>query len=127
MRSSMALDWLGREQRSPGRLGEELQAAQRELALARRRGAELRFYKEKTEIINLALSQLYIQNIPDTSQQVQCPTYKQEQFPLQRLYSQDELDPISKPYSRSPILNKSTRQTVSQTPRPEQSHMPLPE
>uniref|UniRef100_A0A667XWN6 Limb and CNS expressed 1 n=1 Tax=Myripristis murdjan TaxID=586833 RepID=A0A667XWN6_9TELE len=60
MRSSMALDWLGREQRSPGRVGEELQVAQRELVLARRRGTELRFYKEKTEILSLALSQVYI-------------------------------------------------------------------
>uniref|UniRef100_A0A3Q3X6M2 Uncharacterized protein n=1 Tax=Mola mola TaxID=94237 RepID=A0A3Q3X6M2_MOLML len=62
MRSSLALDWLGREQRSPGRLGEELQVAQRELVLARRRGIELRFYKEKTEILSLALSQAYIQH-----------------------------------------------------------------
>ncbi|GLD53905.1 protein limb expression 1 homolog [Lates japonicus] len=59
MRSSMALDWLGREQRSPGRLGEELQVAQRELVLARRRGVELRFYKEKTDILSLALKQQF--------------------------------------------------------------------
>uniref|UniRef100_A0A665WY82 Limb and CNS expressed 1 n=1 Tax=Echeneis naucrates TaxID=173247 RepID=A0A665WY82_ECHNA len=51
MRSSLALDWLGREQKSPGRLGEELQVAQRELVLARRQGIELRFYKEKTDIL----------------------------------------------------------------------------
>uniref|UniRef100_A0A665WXG3 Limb and CNS expressed 1 n=1 Tax=Echeneis naucrates TaxID=173247 RepID=A0A665WXG3_ECHNA len=55
MRSSLALDWLGREQKSPGRLGEELQVAQRELVLARRQGIELRFYKEKTDILSLAL------------------------------------------------------------------------
>uniref|UniRef100_A0A3B5AWS4 Limb and CNS expressed 1 n=1 Tax=Stegastes partitus TaxID=144197 RepID=A0A3B5AWS4_9TELE len=60
MRSSMALDWLGREQRSPGILGVELQAAQRELVLARRQGVELRFNKEKTEILSLALSQLLL-------------------------------------------------------------------
>ncbi|CAL8347828.1 unnamed protein product [Lota lota] len=59
LRSSMALDWLKRERRSPGRLAEELQVAQRELVLARRRGVELRFYKEKTEILSLALSQAY--------------------------------------------------------------------
>ncbi|XP_076006771.1 protein limb expression 1-like [Genypterus blacodes] len=127
MRSSMALDWLGREQSSPGLLGEELQVAQRELVLARRRGTELRFYKEKTEIISLALSQTYIKNAPDTWQQVHCPTFKQEQFPLQRLYSQDELDPISTPCSRSPTLNKNTRQKVSLTPGPEHSRVPLPE
>uniref|UniRef100_A0A672I5I2 Limb and CNS expressed 1 n=1 Tax=Salarias fasciatus TaxID=181472 RepID=A0A672I5I2_SALFA len=62
MRSSMALDWLGREQRSPGLLGVELQAAQRELTLARRRGTELRFHKEKTEILSLALSQQLVLN-----------------------------------------------------------------
>uniref|UniRef100_A0A672I5J2 Limb and CNS expressed 1 n=1 Tax=Salarias fasciatus TaxID=181472 RepID=A0A672I5J2_SALFA len=67
MRSSMALDWLGREQRSPGLLGVELQAAQRELTLARRRGTELRFHKEKTEILSLALSQAYIQHTPEES------------------------------------------------------------
>uniref|UniRef100_A0A3P8TXT9 Limb and CNS expressed 1 n=1 Tax=Amphiprion percula TaxID=161767 RepID=A0A3P8TXT9_AMPPE len=65
MRSSMALDWLGREQRSPGMLGVELQAAQRELVLARRRGIELRFNKEKTEILSLALSQAYIHHTPE--------------------------------------------------------------
>uniref|UniRef100_A0A7N8XDU5 Limb and CNS expressed 1 n=1 Tax=Mastacembelus armatus TaxID=205130 RepID=A0A7N8XDU5_9TELE len=65
MRSSMALDWLGREQRSPGCLGEELQVAQRELVLARRRGIELRFQKEKTEILSLALSQAYIHHTPE--------------------------------------------------------------
>ncbi|KAG7244000.1 hypothetical protein INR49_006161 [Caranx melampygus] len=69
MRSSMALDWLGREQKSPGRLGEELQVAQRELVLARRRGVELRFYKEKTDILSLALSQAYIHHTPETSRQ----------------------------------------------------------
>uniref|UniRef100_A0A3B4GP74 Limb and CNS expressed 1 n=1 Tax=Pundamilia nyererei TaxID=303518 RepID=A0A3B4GP74_9CICH len=57
VRSNMALDWLAREQRSPGLIGAELQVAQRELVLARRRGVELRFYKEKTEILSLALSQ----------------------------------------------------------------------
>uniref|UniRef100_A0A665WXH7 Limb and CNS expressed 1 n=1 Tax=Echeneis naucrates TaxID=173247 RepID=A0A665WXH7_ECHNA len=67
MRSSLALDWLGREQKSPGRLGEELQVAQRELVLARRQGIELRFYKEKTDILSLALSQAYIHHRPEAS------------------------------------------------------------
>uniref|UniRef100_A0A669BBC5 Limb and CNS expressed 1 n=1 Tax=Oreochromis niloticus TaxID=8128 RepID=A0A669BBC5_ORENI len=65
VRSNMALDWLGREQRSPGLIGAELQVAQRELVLARRRGIELRFYKEKTEILSLALSQAYIPHTPE--------------------------------------------------------------
>ncbi|XP_030226668.1 protein limb expression 1 homolog isoform X1 [Gadus morhua] len=59
LRSSMALDWLERERRAAGRLAEQLAVAQRELVLARRRGVELRFYKEKTEILSLALSQAY--------------------------------------------------------------------
>ncbi|CDQ91172.1 unnamed protein product, partial [Oncorhynchus mykiss] len=57
MRSSMALDWLGRERQTPRQLRMELRAAQRELDVARRHGNELRFYKEKTEILSLALSQ----------------------------------------------------------------------
>ncbi|CAL8327297.1 unnamed protein product [Arctogadus glacialis] len=59
LRSSMALDWLERERLAAGRLAEQLAVAQRELVLARRRGVELRFYKEKTEILSLALSQAY--------------------------------------------------------------------
>uniref|UniRef100_A0A3Q0SNZ7 Limb and CNS expressed 1 n=1 Tax=Amphilophus citrinellus TaxID=61819 RepID=A0A3Q0SNZ7_AMPCI len=60
VRSSMALDWLGREQRSPGLIGAELQVAQRELVLARRRGVELRFYREKTEILSLVCRHLFM-------------------------------------------------------------------
>ncbi|KAM6943753.1 protein limb expression 1-like [Lycodopsis pacificus] len=89
IRSSMALDWLGLEQRSPGRLGEELQVAQRELVLARRRGIELRFYKEKTEILSLALSQAYVHHTPEAFSEAPSHTHKQEQLPLQILYSQD--------------------------------------
>uniref|UniRef100_A0A3B4UPY6 Limb and CNS expressed 1 n=1 Tax=Seriola dumerili TaxID=41447 RepID=A0A3B4UPY6_SERDU len=74
MRSSMALDWLGREHSSPGRLGEELQVAQRELVLARRRGVELRFCKEKTEILSLALSQAYIHHTPEQLRVSPCLT-----------------------------------------------------
>ncbi len=56
MRSHMALDWLQKEQQSPGLLSLELQLAVKELAEARRTGRELRFYKEKKEILSLALS-----------------------------------------------------------------------
>ncbi|XP_070761018.1 protein limb expression 1-like [Enoplosus armatus] len=117
MRSSLALDWLGREQRSPGRLGEELQVAQRELVLARRRGIELRFYKEKTEILSLALSQAYIHHTPEAFSQAPSHTYKQEQLPLHTLYSQDTEVQITPPCSPSPTLHKNTKQTVNK-------HMP---
>ncbi|XP_029999853.1 protein limb expression 1-like [Sphaeramia orbicularis] len=115
MRSSMALDWLGREQKSPGQLGEELQVAQRELVLARRRGIELRFYKEKTEILSLALSQAYIHPTPEIFNQAPSHTYKQEQLPLHKLYSQDTEVEITPPCSPSSTLYKNTKQTVSQT------------
>ncbi|XP_034396734.1 protein limb expression 1-like [Cyclopterus lumpus] len=115
IRSSMALDWLGREQRSPGRLGEELQVVQRELVLARRRGIELRFYKEKTEILSLALSQAYIHHTPDAFSEAPGHTYKQEQLPLQTLYSQDTEVQITPPCSPSPTLHKNTKQTACQT------------
>ncbi|XP_073323096.1 protein limb expression 1-like [Pagrus major] len=121
MRSSLALDWLGREQRSPGRLAEELQVAQRELVLARRRGIELRFYKEKTEILSLALSQAYIHHTPEDFSQAQSHTYKQEQLPLHPLYSQDSEVQITPPCSPSPSLHKNTKQTVCQTSG---KHMP---
>ncbi|RXM93205.1 Protein limb expression 1 [Acipenser ruthenus] len=56
-RSHMALDWISKEQETPGILSQELQVALRELEEARRAGRELRFYKEKREILSLALSQ----------------------------------------------------------------------
>ncbi|XP_076587385.1 protein limb expression 1-like [Chaetodon auriga] len=115
MRSSLALDWLGREQRTPGRLGEELQVAQREVVLARRRGIELRFYKEKTEILSLALSQAYIHHTPEAFSQAQSHTYKQEQLPLHNLYCQDTEAQITPPCSPSPSVRKNTKQTVCQT------------
>lgn len=114
MRSSLALDWLGWEQRSPGRLAEELQVAQRELVLARRRGIELRFYKEKTAILSLALSQAYIHHTPEAFSQVQSHSYKQELLPLHPLYSQDTKVQITPPCSPSPSLHKNTKQTVCQ-------------
>ncbi|XP_023269274.1 protein limb expression 1 homolog [Seriola lalandi dorsalis] len=115
MRSSMALDWLGREQRSPGRLGEELQVAQRELVLTRRRGVELRFCKEKTEILSLALSQAYIHHTPEVSSQTPSHTYKQEQLPLHTLYGKGTAVQITPPCSPSPTLHKNTKQTACHT------------
>ncbi|XP_041856221.1 protein limb expression 1 homolog [Melanotaenia boesemani] len=113
MRSNMALDWLGREQRSAGLLGAELQVAQRELVLARRRGLELRFYKEKTEILSLALSQAYIHHTPEVFSQPPSHTCYQEQFPLHTLYDQDAEEQISPPCSLSPTLYNNTLLTFS--------------
>ncbi|XP_029365740.1 protein limb expression 1-like [Echeneis naucrates] len=112
MRSSLALDWLGREQKSPGRLGEELQVAQRELVLARRQGIELRFYKEKTDILSLALSQAYIHHRPEASSPTPSYTYNHEQLPLNTLNSKDtdfQITPLGSP---SPAVHENTEQIV---------------
>ncbi|KAJ4942022.1 hypothetical protein JOQ06_011892 [Pogonophryne albipinna] len=109
MRSSMALDWLGREQRSAGRLGEELQVAQRELVFARRRGIELRFYKEKTEILSLALSQAYIHHTPEAFSEASSHPYKQEELPLHTLFSHITDVQITPVCSPSPPLQKTQR------------------
>ncbi|XP_055713499.1 protein limb expression 1 homolog isoform X2 [Phlebotomus papatasi] len=58
MRAQMALDWIAREQENPGVLGRELAVAERELETARLAGRELRFPKEKKDILMLAHTQL---------------------------------------------------------------------
>ncbi|KAK2717067.1 hypothetical protein QYM36_007270 [Artemia franciscana] len=58
MRSQMALDWIAREQETPGIVIRELQGAERELETSRLAGRELRFPKEKRDILLLACSQL---------------------------------------------------------------------
>ncbi|KFV74066.1 Protein limb expression 1, partial [Struthio camelus australis] len=68
MRSHMALDWIMKEQESPGIISQELQVALRELEEARKAGQELRFYKEKKEILSLALSQIYSDQVTSSSQ-----------------------------------------------------------
>ncbi|XP_025899894.1 protein limb expression 1 homolog [Nothoprocta perdicaria] len=68
MRSHMALDWITKEQESPGIISQELQVALRELEEARKAGQELRFYKEKKEILSLALSQIYSDQAASSSQ-----------------------------------------------------------
>uniref|UniRef100_A0A1A7XF22 Lix1 homolog (Chicken) n=3 Tax=Iconisemion striatum TaxID=60296 RepID=A0A1A7XF22_9TELE len=113
MRSSMALDWLGQEQRSPGILGAELNVAQRELVLARRRGVELRFHKEKTEILSLALSQAFIHQTPDVFSQSSSDTSQQEHLPLHTLYNQDSNADISPSCGLSPTRHNSTVQISS--------------
>ncbi|KAH1169311.1 hypothetical protein KIL84_013901 [Mauremys mutica] len=67
MRSHMALDWIMKEQDSPGIISQELQVALRELEEARKAGQELRFYKEKKEILSLALSQIYSNQVTSSS------------------------------------------------------------
>ncbi|XP_053556449.1 protein limb expression 1 homolog [Bombina bombina] len=59
MRSHMALDWIMKEEEAPGIISQELQLALRELEESRKAGRELRFYKEKKEILSLALSHIY--------------------------------------------------------------------
>ncbi|XP_025833102.1 protein limb expression 1 homolog [Agrilus planipennis] len=58
MRSQMALDWIAREQECKGALRRELNQAERELESARLAGRELRFPKEKKDILVLAHSQV---------------------------------------------------------------------
>ncbi|XP_013786957.1 LIX1-like protein [Limulus polyphemus] len=58
MRSQMALDWIAREQESSGIIARELGSAERELEAARLAGRELRFPKEKRDILMLASSQV---------------------------------------------------------------------
>ena len=57
MRSQMALDWISREQEMAGIIRQELGKGEDELECARLAGRELRFPKEKRDILLLALSQ----------------------------------------------------------------------
>ncbi|XP_075449506.1 protein limb expression 1 homolog isoform X2 [Ascaphus truei] len=66
MRSHMALDWIMKEQDAAGIISQELQLALRELEEFRKAGRELRFYKEKKEILSLALSHIYSDCITST-------------------------------------------------------------
>ena len=58
MRSQMALDWIAREQEIPGIIARELNLAERDLEQARLAGRELRFPKEKKDILMLASNQV---------------------------------------------------------------------
>lgn len=53
----MALDWVAREQEACGAVKRELACAERELEAARLAGRELRFPKEKRDILLLACNQ----------------------------------------------------------------------
>ena len=58
MHSQMALDWIAREQETIGIISAELRMADHELETARIGGRELRFPKEKKDILMLAASQM---------------------------------------------------------------------
>ncbi|XP_038239013.1 LIX1-like protein [Dermochelys coriacea] len=58
IRNQMAMDWVNREQSTPGALSRELSSTERELDEARLAGKELRFHKEKKDILMLAAGQL---------------------------------------------------------------------
>ncbi|XP_067885105.1 protein limb expression 1 homolog [Heterodontus francisci] len=58
MRSQMALDWILKEKMISGTISQELQSSLKDLEKARETGRELRFHKEKKEILTLALSQI---------------------------------------------------------------------
>jgi LIX1-like protein len=54
----MALDWAAREQENPGIIIRELRDAEAHLEAARLAGRELRYPKEKRDILLLALAQV---------------------------------------------------------------------
>ena len=58
MRSMMAIDWMSREQEQQGTIDKEMKISLEELDMARRQGRELRFHKEKKDILTLASAQL---------------------------------------------------------------------
>lgn len=62
MRSQMALDWIARGQETPGIVEGELRMAEHEIESARMAGRELRFPKEKKDILMLAASQMNSNN-----------------------------------------------------------------
>ena len=58
MRSMMAIDWMSREQERPRTIATELKQTMEELDMARKSGRELRFHKEKKDILTLAATQV---------------------------------------------------------------------
>uniref|UniRef100_A0A3B4BJQ6 Uncharacterized protein n=1 Tax=Periophthalmus magnuspinnatus TaxID=409849 RepID=A0A3B4BJQ6_9GOBI len=62
MRTQMAADWVNREQSVAGTISQELASTERELEEARLAGRELRFHKEKKDILMLAVGQLNAAN-----------------------------------------------------------------
>lgn len=62
MRTQMAADWVNREQSAAGAIARELASTERELEDSRLAGRELRFYKEKKDILMIAVGQLTAAN-----------------------------------------------------------------
>lgn len=62
MRTQMAADWVNREQSIAGTIAQELALTERELEDARLAGREVRFYKEKKDILMSAVGQLSAAN-----------------------------------------------------------------
>ena len=58
MRSMMAIDWMSRDQERPGTIEREMRQTLEELEMARKSGRELRFFKEKKDILSLAAAQV---------------------------------------------------------------------
>ena len=58
MKSQMSIDWIAREQEQPNTLLRELQKVNLEIESARLNGQELRFLKEKRDILLQASYQL---------------------------------------------------------------------
>ena len=54
MRTQMSLDWIAREQQQPGIIQSQLNQVNAEIETARLNGQELRFFKEKRDILLLA-------------------------------------------------------------------------
>ncbi|KAI4817796.1 hypothetical protein KUCAC02_011173 [Chaenocephalus aceratus] len=62
MRTQMAADWVNREQSVASTIAQEMASTERELEDARLAGRELRFYKEKKDILMIAVGQLNAAN-----------------------------------------------------------------
>jgi len=60
MRAMMAIDWMSRELETTGTIAREATLAQQQLDTARKSGRELRFYKEKKDILTLAAAQVEV-------------------------------------------------------------------
>ena len=54
MRTQMSLDWIAKEQQQNGIIANQLKQVNSEIETARLNGQELRFFKEKRDILLLA-------------------------------------------------------------------------
>lgn len=61
MRSEMSLDWIAREQQQSGLIRNELEKVNSEIEAVRSSGQELRFLKEKRDILLLASYQFDVE------------------------------------------------------------------